>query len=146
MALALARLLPARPGRRASRHVRSCVELIVRERLERRSGDCAIPLDVLRQVVGRAEVVVVAVQSIGHATEAAEALETADDVRLDRVARALDLTGVGGAERNAVSSSSIAFSSSSAVWPGRAVASIWNTDPRISEYCCAETFCAICFS
>ena len=47
---------------------------------------------------------------------------------------------VGAVARKAASSSSIAFSSSSAVWPGRAVASIWNIDPRISEYCCAVTF------
>ena len=88
---------------------------------------------------------VIGVQPIGDAAEAAEPLETADDVGLDRVARALDLLR-SAAGRKASSSSSIAFSSSSTVCPGRAVASIWKIDPSISEYCCAVTSCAICCS
>ena len=68
-------------------------------------------------------------------------------MRVSMVFRARSTSAAsGGAARNLSSSSSTAFSSSSAVWPGRAVTSIWNIEPRISEYCCALTFCAICFS
>ena len=63
------------------------------------------------------------------------------------VLRASSISRSGGAcARSAASSSSIAFSSSSAVWPGRAVASIWKIEPSISDCCCADTFCAICRS
>ena len=68
-------------------------------------------------------------------------------MRVSMVFRARSTSAASGGEvRNLSSSSSIAFSSSSAVWPGRAVASIWNIEPSISEYCCALTSCAICLS
>ncbi len=44
------------------------------------------------------------------------------------------------------SSSLMAVSSSSAVWPGLAVASIVNLDPRISDSWVVVTVCAICLS
>ena len=52
-------------------------------------------------------------------------------------------SSVGGVARSVSSSASIACSSSSAVWPGRAVATIWKYDPSFSDSCCAETLCAI---
>jgi hypothetical protein len=60
-------------------------------------------------------------------------------------ARVTSLTS-GGRAASAASSSSIAFSNSSTVWPGRAVASIWNVEPSESENWYAVTFWAICFS
>ena len=74
---------------------RRWLQLICGERLHRRRRDRAVARDVLLQIVRRAEVVVVGVQAIGDAAEAAKALQPADDVRLDGVARALDLGGVG---------------------------------------------------
>ena len=47
---------------------------------------------------------------------------------------------------NRRSSSLMAASSSSAVWPGRAVAWMVNLDPRISDSWVAVTACAICLS
>ena len=70
--------------------------MIFRERLQRRGVHRPIPLDVFRQIVGRLEIVVVGVESIGNAAEAAKTLEAADDVRLDCVACAFDLTRIHG--------------------------------------------------
>ena len=57
----------------------------------------AITLDVLAQIVRRSQVVFVAVQAIGLATEAAERLETGDDARLDAVPGAFELARVRAA-------------------------------------------------
>ena len=73
-------------------------------------------------------------------------IDRASDPYLTREANQSISLASAGLARNAASSSSIAFSSSSAVCPGRAVASIWKIDPRINDCCCADTFCAICFS
>ena len=62
------------------------------------------------------------------------------------VARALDFCRVGPCSRSNASSASMAFSSCSGFTPGRAVASIWNTDPSIWEELYAVTSCAICCS
>jgi hypothetical protein len=40
----------------------------------------------------------------------------------------------------------MAASISSTLRPGLAVTWIWKSEPSISEYCWAVTFCAICFS
>src|SRR5574342_1079195 len=71
-------------------------ELIFRERLNAGWRDRAIAKDVLLEVVGRAEIVIVRIQPIGDAAEAAKHLEPADDAGLDAVPGALDLAAVGG--------------------------------------------------
>ena len=83
------------PGHGVHHDARRRRQLIARERLQRGRRHRAIALDVLLQIIGIPEIVVVAVEPIGDAAEAAEPLETADDVGLDRVARALDLTRLG---------------------------------------------------
>ncbi|OGF24732.1 MAG: hypothetical protein A2V63_12260 [Candidatus Eisenbacteria bacterium RBG_19FT_COMBO_70_11] len=66
----------------------------------------------------------------------------------DQVAvRAADSSaGVGPSFAMLASSASIACSSSSGVWPGLAVAVIWNTEPSVSDCWLAWTSCAICRS
>ena len=59
----------------------------------------AVALDVLTQIVGCSEIVLVAVQTIGLAAEAAERLESGDDARLDGVLGALELAGLRSRSR-----------------------------------------------
>ena len=128
-----------RPAPRAATHARRRRQLIAAQTSERGRRHRAIALDVLLQVIRRSQIVVVAVQAIGDAAEAARAAPRPPMMLVSIVLRARSISlGWPAAARNAASSSSIAFSSSSAVWPGRAVASIWKTDPRISECCCAS--------
>ena len=116
------------------------LKILSRERLDRLDAGGAVALDVLPQVVRRSQVVLVAVQPIGLAAEPAERFEAGDDPCLDGVPGAFELAGVGpGVARSARSSSLMAASSSSAVWPGLAVASIVNFDPRISDSWVAVT-------
>jgi len=66
-------------------------ELLLCERLHRRRRDIAVALDVVGEIGGVVEEVVVGVQPVGDAFESAEALQPLDNPRLDDVARALDL-------------------------------------------------------
>ena len=66
-------------------------ELLLGESLDARRGDTAVARDVLRQVVRRAEVVVVHVQAVGDAAKPTERFESLDGSGIDDVPGALDL-------------------------------------------------------
>src|SRR2546423_10531785 len=68
-------------------------QLLPRERANALGRRRAIALDIFLEIVGRAEVMIVLIESIGDAAKPAESLESADDVGLDGVPRALDLGG-----------------------------------------------------
>src|SRR5438034_10529812 len=68
-------------------------QLLLRELANALGRSGAIALDVPLEIVGRTEVMIVLIESIGDAAESAEALEAAHDVGLDGIARALDLGG-----------------------------------------------------
>ena len=127
---------PARAARLSGHDVhhdaRRRGELVARKRLQRGRRDAAIALHVLLEIVRRAE-------DSGCSVLRRSAMPPKPPSRSRppmmsvsiRVARALDLRVSRPAfVRSTASSSSIAFSSSSAVWPGRAVASIWKIEPE----------------
>ncbi len=66
-------------------------KLLARERLKACRGDGPVPLNVFLEVVGRGEVVIVRVEPVGDPAEAAEALETTDDVGFNRVSCPIEL-------------------------------------------------------
>ncbi len=122
-------------------------ELVGGHPLDVFDGCAVVALQILGQIAGIVQIVVVLVQAVGDASEAAQPLEAADHAASRSCcARGRLRPGVGPSERSLSSSSSIAFSRSSGFTPGFAVACSSKTDPSSRVCFWTETSCAICFS
>ena len=71
----------------------SGLQLLLGERPDRRHGRLLVPRKVLREIVRRAEVVIVFIQPVGNAAKSSETLKTLNGASLNAILRALEFGG-----------------------------------------------------